>query len=107
MNQILQNILDGLAGKTAKPSPRHSAAGDGQDGLAAPAVSAPAAKPVTVSAGLAYNSTGADYEEFLKLMQQGKRPFRKPGLSVMQEYELWLAHKAAAAGTMAVGNAKA
>jgi hypothetical protein len=41
-------------------------------------------------------SSGEDYDEFLKLMQQGKRPFRKPGITVRQEYELWLAARAKA-----------
>lgn len=41
-------------------------------------------------------SSGEDYDEFLKLMQQGKRPFRKPGISVKEEYELWLAARAKA-----------
>jgi hypothetical protein len=40
------------------------------------------------------NSTGEEYNEFLKLMQQGIRPFRKPGISVKDEFELWLANKA-------------
>jgi hypothetical protein len=39
-------------------------------------------------------STGDDYNEFLTLMQQGKRPFRKPGISIREEYELWLTHRA-------------
>lgn len=39
------------------------------------------------------SSTGDDYNEFLTLMQQGKRPFRKPGISVREEYELWLSHR--------------
>jgi hypothetical protein len=56
------------------------------------ATSAPSAS-ITGVAGLASNSSGEDYEEFLKLMQQGKRPFRRPGVSVMQEYELWLTHR--------------
>lgn len=38
-------------------------------------------------------STGEEYNEFLTQMQQGKRPFRKPGISIKQEYELWLAHQ--------------
>jgi len=41
-------------------------------------------------------STGEEYNEFLKLMQQGIRPFRKPGISVKDEFELWLANKAKA-----------
>jgi hypothetical protein len=43
---------------------------------------------------LYHSSTGEDFNEFLTLMQQGKRPFRKPGITVRQEYELWLAHRA-------------
>lgn len=39
-------------------------------------------------------STGDDYNEFLELMRQGKRPFRKPGQSVTKEFELWLAARA-------------
>lgn len=40
------------------------------------------------------SSTGDEYNEFLELMRQGKRPFRKPGISVSQEFELWLAARA-------------
>jgi hypothetical protein len=40
------------------------------------------------------SSTGEEYNEFLKLMQQGVRPFRKPGMSVKDEFEAWLSHKA-------------
>jgi len=40
------------------------------------------------------SSTGEDYNEFMTEMHRGIRPFRKPGLSVKQEYELWLAHRA-------------
>jgi hypothetical protein len=43
---------------------------------------------------LYHSSTGEDFNEFLTLMQQGKRPFGKPGITVRQEYELWLAHRA-------------
>jgi len=57
-------------------------------------LSAPAAvnlEAVTSAASpLFSNSTGEEYEEFLKLMKAGKRPYRKPGLSVKDEYELWL-----------------
>jgi hypothetical protein len=68
--------------------------------LAAPE-SKKSAAPAPFVASLAFTSTGEQYEEFLKLMKAGKRPFRKPGISVMQEYELWLAHhaKPAAAAT--------
>ncbi len=36
-------------------------------------------------------SVGDEYEEFIRHMQQEKRPFRKPGVTVKQEFELWLA----------------
>jgi hypothetical protein len=39
------------------------------------------------------DSTGDPYEDFILHMQSGKRPFRKPGISVKQEFELWLAHR--------------
>jgi hypothetical protein len=59
----------------------------------APAPVAPArVAPAKVS--LYQSSTGEDYNEFLTLMQQGKRPFRKPGITIKEEYELWLAHRA-------------
>jgi hypothetical protein len=59
------------------------------DGAVSP-TQVPAAAPVS----LYHSSTGEDFDEFLKMMQQGKRPFRKPGISVRDEYELWLAHRA-------------
>jgi len=40
------------------------------------------------------DSTGDPYEDFILHMQSGKRPFRKPGITVKQEFELWLAHRA-------------
>jgi hypothetical protein len=60
----------------------------------------PASAPKAAAApagSLFETSTAEDYSEFLKLMQQGKRPFRRPGLSVKDEFELWLAAKAHAA----------
>ncbi|MGA2535762.1 MAG: hypothetical protein ABSF53_07105 [Terracidiphilus sp.] len=59
------------------------------------AIDAPAAP------SLYHTSTGEDYDEFLKLMQAGKRPFRKPGRSIRDEYELWLAAKARASAPSA------
>ncbi len=53
------------------------------------------------------SSTGAEYEEFLKLMREGKRPFRKPGISVTQEFELWLTHRAKADAAALTQGAKA
>jgi hypothetical protein len=49
------------------------------------------AADTAVAPSLYAASTGEEYEEFLKLMQAGKRPYRKPGVSVKQEYEMWLA----------------
>jgi hypothetical protein len=59
------------------------------------------ATSASASASLYATSTGDDYNEFLTLMQQGKRPFRRPGISVREEYELWLAHRAKASAAAA------
>jgi hypothetical protein len=68
--------------------------GEAPDATAVPAV--PAAPIVfgSSTSSLFCDSTGEEYEEFLKLMHQGQRPFRKPGISVRDEYEAWLAHRA-------------
>jgi hypothetical protein len=58
--------------------------------LGTPAATNPAADTPAASS-LYDSSTGEEYDEFLKLMQAGKRPYRKPGLSVRDEYEMWLA----------------
>lgn len=56
----------------------------------------------TPAAGSLYaNSTGEEYNEFLNLMQEGKRPFRKPGLPIQAEYEAWLVHHRARTGPKA------
>jgi hypothetical protein len=52
-------------------------------------------------------STGEDYEEFLKLLYAGQRPFRKPGITVKQEFELWLAARAKARVKTAAAEAAA
>jgi hypothetical protein len=51
--------------------------------------------PTKASASLNTTTAAADdpFEEFLLHMQSGKRPFRKPGMTVKQEFELWLAHR--------------
>jgi hypothetical protein len=61
----------------------------------APAAAAPSS--------LYMNSTGDDFEDFRLHLCQPKRPFRKPGITIKEEYELWLAHriKARAAGNTA------
>jgi hypothetical protein len=51
---------------------------------------------ITPARSLYEASTGDDFEEFLQHMKTGKRPFRKPGMTVRQEYELWLAARAKA-----------
>jgi hypothetical protein len=38
-------------------------------------------------------ATDDPFEEFILHMKSGKRPFRKPGMTVKQEFELWLAHR--------------
>ena len=48
-----------------------------------------AAAPVAV-APAKFSSSAQDYEAFLKILHEGgKRPFRKPGIGVKQEFELW------------------
>jgi len=76
-----------LAGGTKKADPLSSPAAEGPV-AAAPVADAPAAPSLYAT------STGDEYNEFLSLMQEGKRPFRKPGITVRAEFELWLAHRA-------------
>ena len=47
-------------------------------------------------AGFSYAdaSTGEDNNEFIQYLSQAVRPFKKPGVSVKQEYELWLVARA-------------
>ncbi|MDR3773857.1 MAG: hypothetical protein P4L26_10945 [Terracidiphilus sp.] len=53
-------------------------------------------------------TTAEDYEAFLKLMHEGgKRPFRKPGVTVKQEFELWAAAQAKARAAAAAKAAAA
>jgi hypothetical protein len=69
--------------------------------VASSPVAPPAAAPVAFSyaasapaAPSAYmNSSGDEFEEFRLHLSQPKRPFRKPGISIKEEYELWLAAK--------------
>lgn len=61
----------------------------------APEVKIAPAAP-TPAPSLYASSTGDDFEQFLQHMKSGKRPFRKPGISIRQEYELWLAARAKA-----------
>lgn len=51
--------------------------------------------PTKASASLntAPVATDDPFEEFILHMKSGKRPFRKPGMTVKQEFELWLAHR--------------
>jgi hypothetical protein len=59
---------------------------------AAPVAVTPAAS-AAAAPSLYMNSSGDDFEEFRLHLSQPKRPFRKPGISVKEEYELWLAAK--------------
>jgi hypothetical protein len=42
----------------------------------------------------ASNSTAEDYEEFIHYMRGNNRPFAKPGFTVRDEFNSWLAHRA-------------
>ncbi|HTW60888.1 MAG TPA: hypothetical protein VMD55_03715 [Terracidiphilus sp.] len=42
----------------------------------------------------ASNSTAEDYEDFIHYMRGNNRPFAKPGFSVRDEFNCWLAHRA-------------
>jgi hypothetical protein len=66
------------------------------------AVAAAQAAPSTF-----FTSTGEEYNEFLELMRQGKRPFRKPGISIRDEFELWLAARAKARAAAPVSSQSA
>lgn len=92
---VIRYFIPGLApfeanwlfnGEKSKPAPKTAPA----DVISASAV--PFAAPAAVS--YYASSTGEDYEEFLKLLRAGKRPYRRPGVSVKDEYELWLAARA-------------
>lgn len=76
----------------------------------APVASEPAAQATPIAtAALApsfMTSTGDDYEDFLLHMKAGKRPFRKPGISVKEEFELFLAHRAKAKAAAPAAAAK-
>jgi hypothetical protein len=52
------------------------------------------AEPAPVIAPHSPDAGEDPYDEFVKHMQQGKRPFRKPGISVKEEFDLWLAARA-------------
>ncbi len=42
------------------------------------------------------SASGDEYEDFIAHMKSGRRPFRKPGISIKQEFELWHAARAKA-----------
>jgi hypothetical protein len=46
------------------------------------------------SGDAASNSTAEDYEEFILYMRGSDRPFAKPGLTIRDEFNCWLAHRA-------------
>jgi hypothetical protein len=73
----------------------------------APAVSTPAASgqltygridlnPAETAAGAPSTTsacTGEDYEEFITYLRVGKRPYRRTGVSVKEEFEHWFADR--------------
>ena len=79
-NGFLDWLVNGDAKKVEPPSAATSS-------TSAPAAVAPGPTPSYMS------STGDDFEEFRLHLSQSKRPFRKPGISIKEEYELWLAAK--------------
>ena len=87
-------FLDWLVNGDAKKLESTSAVASSP--VAPPAV-APVAFSYEASAPAApstyMNSTGDDFEEFRQHLSQPTRPFRKPGISIKEEYELWLAAK--------------
>ena len=87
-------FLDWLVNGDAKKLESNSA--EASSSVAPPAV-APVAFSYETSAPAApstyMNSSGDDFEEFRQHLSQPKRPFRQPGISIKEEYELWLAAK--------------
>jgi hypothetical protein len=77
-NGFLDWLVNGDAKKVESPSAAPSS-------TVAPAPGAPS---------LYLDSSGDDFEEFRLHLSQPKRPFRSPGISVKEEYELWLADRA-------------
>jgi hypothetical protein len=49
--------------------------------------------PVNFHAPKLTSDVGDEYEDFILYMKSGKRPFRKPGMTVKQEFDAWLAHR--------------
>jgi hypothetical protein len=95
---LLTRILPAAAPVAIKPTaPSLTTPAEPGDKLAAPVNESAATTPITfgsATSSLFATSTGEQYEEFLKLLHEGKRPFRKPGQAIRDEYEVWLAHRA-------------
>jgi hypothetical protein len=80
-NGFLDWLVNGDAKKVESPIAAASS-------KVAPAVAAPGGPSSYM------DSSGDDFEEFRQHLAQPKRPFRRPGISIKEEYELWLAAKA-------------
>ena len=95
---LLTRILPAAAPVAAKPTtPSLVTPAEPGDTPATHQKESAAATPITfgsATSSLFATSTGEQYEEFLKLLHEGKRPFRKPGQAIRDEYEMWLAHRA-------------
>jgi hypothetical protein len=95
---LLTRILPVVAPVAAKPTaPSLAPPAESGDTPAAPQNESALATPITfgsATSSLFATSTGEQYEEFLKLLHEGNRPFRKPGQAIRDEYEVWLAHRA-------------
>lgn len=80
-NGFLDWLVNGAAKNVESPSAAAST-------TVAPAATAQGGTPTYM------DSSGDDFEEFRQHLAQPKRPFRRPGITIKEEYELWLAAKA-------------
>lgn len=117
---VPMNAMAAVAAPVAEPSmaaPVRSAGGYASiTGLVTPGPESVTSTSTSGTQQMA--STGDDYEGFLQHMKEGKRPFRKPGMTVNEEFQAWLAARARAAsgvpekkqsgfGKFMMGNSKA
>ncbi|MGD0893957.1 MAG: hypothetical protein ABR923_20735 [Terracidiphilus sp.] len=86
-----------VATAAATPAPSSAAAETVVEESPAPPPLSEAPPEEGFIAGGNYSKSESDeHDEFIQYMHGKNRIFRKPGVSVKQEYELWRAHRAAA-----------
>jgi hypothetical protein len=83
-----------LAG-VLKSAPAPGAPDAVPESAAAVAAAEPPREEVTISGGLYSASEADEHEDFIQYMHLKDRAFRRAGVSMKQEYELWRAHRAA------------